>query len=168
MVLTEEQKERIRINRARALEIQRKRKLESAEASVASNGVAVGESGKTESSEESPRKRTGAMKADEKHDMGSDVELEEFEVAASKYVTRKEAMQVYLLPEASLRVLTWEEKPNPHNTKFAPMKLYNRAEVRRLARKRHGGLQGLIEERKRREEKRFQNDLEQAKCMFRR
>ena len=94
------------------------------------------------------------------------LELEEFEVGASKYVTKKEAMKTYLLPEGTLAICKFEEKPNPHNKKFQPMKLYDRAEVRRLSRERFGGLQGVIEERKRRQDKRFQKDLDETKDLF--
>ena len=177
MVLTEEQKERIRKNRERALEIQKRRREEL----EAKNKGAVSSQSQLDVSDGSPRKK---MALDEKG-KGSDggehggvvggeevpeeeMELEEFEVGASKHVTKKEAMKMYLIPEGTLTVCKFEEKPNPHNKKFQPMKLYDRAEIRRLSRERFGGLQGLIEERKRRQDKRFQKDLEETKDLFRR
>ena len=167
MALTEEQKERIRKNRERALEIQ-KRRIEAAEAEAAGNGT-TSEAGPPQKKHvvDQMRSRDGNEKVkDTKGEETEDVELEDFEVGASQYVTKKEAMKVYLLPEGTLAICKYEEKPNPHNTRFQPMKLYDRAEIRRLSRKRFGGLQGLVEERRRREEKRFQKDLEETKNLF--
>ena len=120
------------------------------------------------------RERGRGKQGEKKEDRGVNgdaevetLELEEFEVGASKYVTKKEAMKMYLLPEGTLAVCKFEEKPNPHNQRFQPMKLYDRDEIRRLSRERFGGLQGVIEERKRRQDKRFQKDLEETKDLFR-
>jgi hypothetical protein len=121
--LTDEQKERIRLNKERALEIQRRRKLTAEE-------------------------------------------LEDFEVDASPWVNKMEAMKVYCLPEGTLVVCAFEERENPRNKGWTPMKLYHRAEIRRRARERFGGLQGLVEERKKREERKFQKDFDKAKNMF--
>ena len=191
MVLTKEQKERIRKNRERALEIQKRRREEalSLERKAETNGGG-GESttisGKSPGREEGPPRKRPAVEVeaggkrkegegDDKDDgvnrgdvvEGETLELEEFEVGASKHVTKKEAMKMYLLPEGTLAVCKFEEKQNPHNKKFQPMKLYDRAEIRRRSRERFGGLQGLIEERKRRQDKRFQKDLEETKDLFR-
>jgi DNA-repair protein complementing XP-A cells len=95
-----------------------------------------------------------------------DVELEDFEVGASPFVSKKEAMQTYCLPEGTLAVCSFVEKENPRNKKWAPLKLYNRAEIRRRARERFGGLEGLVKERQRRVEKRFRKDMETAKNVF--
>lgn len=174
MVLTEEQKERIRKNRERALEIQKRRREEL----EAKGGVSPEKGGINCGPAGPPQKKVqliqgnqqggGGNKEDEKETTAEEtLELEEFEVGASKYVTKKEAMKMYLLPEGTLAVCKYEEKTNPHNKKFQPMKLYDRAEIRRRSRERFGGLQGLIEERKRREEKRFQKDLDETKDLFR-
>jgi hypothetical protein len=48
------------------------------------------------------------------------------------------------------------------------MKLYYRVEIRRKARERHGGIEGLVAERKKRAEKRFQKDIELANEVFKR
>ena len=58
------------------------------------------------------------------------------------------------------------EKENPRHRGFSTMKLYYRAELRRRARKRYGGKEGLIEERRKREEKRFENDIAKTKDIF--
>lgn len=110
----------MRVNRERALEIQRKRKLEQ--------------------------------------------ELEDFERGAPPHVSKAEAMRVYCLPEGTLAVCrVVAEKDNPRNKNWTKMKLYDRQEIRRRARERFGGLEGLQEERRRREEKRFEKDLEKVK-----
>ncbi len=58
------------------------------------------------------------------------------------------------------------EKDNPRNAKFSKMKLYYRTEIRRRARERFGGLDGLIEERSKREYKRFQRDFDDVNDIF--
>ena len=159
MELTEEQKERIRRNRERALEIQRKRKEEQ----VGSwKGDDKGKGYDSLSNGVSKRQKVGECDEEEK-----DVEqLEDFEVGASPFVSKKEAMQIYCLPEGTLAVCSFVEKENPRNKKWAPLKLYNRAEIRRRARERFGGLEGLVKERQKRVEKRFRKDMETAKNVF--
>jgi hypothetical protein len=92
--------------------------------------------------------------------------LEDFEINAPPTVSKQEAMKVYCLPEGTMAVCAYETKKNPVRQTFAAMKLYSRAEIRKRARERYGGLQGLIEERKRREEAKFKKDLEKAKEVF--
>ena len=154
--LTDEQRERIRLNRERALERQRRRKLETE---------------KTHQEETTKRRKVTPNKEDlsKQVDGGgdeADVELEDFEVDASPWVSKKEAMKMYCLPEGTLAVCSYEERANPHHKGWTPMKLYARAEIRRRARDRWGGLQGLVEERKRREEKKFRKDFDKAKDVF--
>jgi DNA-repair protein complementing XP-A cells len=66
----------------------------------------------------------------------------------------------------TLEVCDYIEKDNPRNSKFSKMKLYHRSEIRRRARERFGGLQGLIEERNKREFKRFERDYDEANNIF--
>ena len=146
--LTDEQRERIRLNRERALEKQRRRKLEAERACQ----------------ENVPKRRRVTPKKEVEDEPG--VELEDFEVDASPWVSKKEAMKIYCLPEGTLAVCSYEERANPHHKGWTPMKLYARAEIRRRARDRWGGLQGLVEERKRREEAKFQRDFDKAKDVF--
>lgn len=170
MVLTEEQKERIRINRERALEL-RKRKLEEErrKQDEAERGGGTDEKDKMIGDRESKRPRsaekddTKTAKAEETEE----VELEAFEEGASEFVTRQEAMKMYCLPAGTLAVCEVIEKPNPRNGAWSAMKLYRRAEVRRRSRQRFGGLDGLVEERRKREEKRYASDMEKTKNMFR-
>jgi hypothetical protein len=76
-------------------------------------------------------------------------------------------MKMYCLPEGTLAVCAFSEKANPHHKGWTPMKLFNRSEIRRRARERFGGIEGLIAERQMREDKRFQKDLERTKDVFR-
>jgi XPA protein C-terminus len=162
MGLTKEQQERIRQNRERALEL-RKRKLEDEEEKKNSgNGV---KANNKEISDSKRKRKEDASKAAE--DDNEDSELEAFEEGASEYVTKQEAMKMYCLPAGTLEVCSFIEKPNPRNGAWNPMKLYNRCEIRRRARKRFGGLEGLIAERRMREETRFQKDMERTKDVFR-
>jgi hypothetical protein len=172
-MLTEEQQERIRQNKARALEIQKRRKVEQESAKSETKTAATEEgdgdvTGKISGNKRrkmSPEGSTGEAKdqsAEEKT-----VEPEEFEMGASEFVTKKEAMKMYCLPEGTLAVCAFSEKPNPQNSRWTPMKLFNRSEIRRRARERFGGIVGLIAERQMREDKRFQKDLERTKDVFR-
>ena len=160
MELTDEQKERVRKNKERALDIQRKRRSLELEALSPRGDIAV----KSDPSggEASSKK----FKTNDSDDRDEEVELEDFEVGASEWVTKKEAISKYCLPEGTLAVCKYTEKENPHHKGWKPMKLYSRAEVRRRARERFGGLEELKAERRRREEKRFSNDLEKTKNVF--
>lgn len=148
--LTDEQKEMIRKNREKALEIRRKREA----------GLKQAEETKREAEGSAKKKRKISEEEEE------DVELEDFEIDASEFVSKKEAKQTYCLPDGTLEVCSFVEKENPRHKGWTPMKLYDRAEIRRRARKRHGGLEGLRAERERRLNKRFQNDLESTKDVF--
>ena len=147
MELTEEQKERIKRNREQALQ----RKEEAAR--------------RKRQRQEEEEKPVRKGKDDEDIQSKEDIYLEPFEREAnvSQYVTKAEAMRTYCLPEGTLQVCEFIERENPRNKKFKPMKLYHRNEIRRRAHERFGGMEGLIEERKRRETKRFQKDFEQVK-----
>lgn len=147
VLLTDEQKERMRKNRERALELQKRKNVER-----------LDEVKNEESSRAAKKLKTTTDK---------DGVLEEFEVGASEYVTKREAMKIYCLPEGTLAVCKFMEKENPRHPGWTPMKMYCREEIRRRARERFGGLDGLIEERRKREEKRFQKDLELTKHVFR-
>jgi hypothetical protein len=160
-MLTEEQKEKIRQNRERALEI-RKKKVED---QLSKGGAAVGkEEQKDQEGRARKRVKFGQKKEEEVEEEG--VELEEFEVNASQFVSKKEAKQMYCLPDGTLEVCSFVEKDNPHHKGWTPMKLYKRAEIRRRARKRFGGLEGVAEERQKRAERRLYKDLEDTKDIF--
>lgn len=158
MGLTEEQQERIRKNRERALEI-RKRKLEE---EAKKKQESIGDSRNDIKAAKKPKTESKVEKEEEEV-----VELEAFEEGASEYVTKQEAMKMYCLPAGTLAVCKVTEKPNPRNSSWSSMKLYERAEIRRRARKRFGGLDGLVAERKKREEKRMRDDMERTKDVFR-
>lgn len=146
--MTEEQKERIRKNKERALELRKKR-----------NQLSSSPAGGTKS--------PGSEKRQKREEEEEEVDLEEFEVGASEFVTKTDAMKIYCLPEGTLAVCQFVERENPKRKGWKPMKLYYRSEIRKRARERHGGIAGLVAERKSRAEKRFQKDMEQAKDVFR-
>lgn len=173
MALTEEQQERIRKNRERALEIQRKRreeqeqkkKLEEELASKRSGGKRAGENGETfDGNKRIKLNEDKGNKGTEEEE--EDDDLEAFEEGASDLVTKSEAKKMYCLPEGSLAVCAVVEKENPRHKSWSKMKLYYRSEVRRRSRKRHGGKEGLIAERRKREEERFQKDIEKTRNIF--
>ena len=104
--------------------------------------------------------------ANKPQDEDDDIELEEFEIGASPYVTKQQAMKQYCLPPGTLAVCSYIEKDNPRQSKWSKMKLYHRSEIRRRARERFGGLEGLVDERNKREKKRFERDYQSAHDVF--
>jgi hypothetical protein len=93
--------------------------------------------------------------------------LEDFEQNASLYISQTEAQRLYCIPLGTLAVCSYIEKDNPRKNGWSKMKLYLRSEVRWRARKRFGGMEGLIKEREQRKKKRFEKDLEEMKDVFR-
>jgi DNA-repair protein complementing XP-A cells len=143
--LTPELQERIRKNRERALKIQagQKRKLE-----------------------EELQHKTQRKSAEQTKKLKQTEDCEEWELGLSEWVTKKEAVSRYCLPEGTLAVCEVAIKNNPHHIGWHPMKLYRRAEVRERAYKRHGGKGGLIKERNKREQQKLKKDLEEADEVF--
>lgn len=182
MTLTEEQRERIRVNRERALEIKRRKQEEreqAARCAARNNNSATGVDDKkrpvsttsgTRGQGGSPKRlkvsEGNNNKSKEVKGEESDEELEQFEEGASDFVSKAEAKKMYCLPEGTLAVCAVIEKENPHNRAFASLKLYQRSEIRRRARARFGGREGLIAERRKREEGRFRNDVQKTKNIF--
>ena len=168
MTLTEEQKERIRQNRERALRIKKERmerlakeKEEADKQKRTLNHPREGETLQAASTNKKKQKLEAVKKQEDE-----DVELEEFEVGASEWITKTEAMKTYCVPLGTLAVCQVEEKPNPHHASWKPMKLYLRSQVRQKARKRFGGLEGLVEERNKRRQKQLEKDMAKAKSIF--
>ena len=209
--LTEEQRERIRINRERALEIQRRKREERERQQQQQQGGSdggkerCGEGGQGPSSstsidEDSKKisavKRKAAAAADDDETKTANLNvsssssssspqkkkiqkttsmdsflddglpIEPFEEGASEWVTKKEAMSTYCLSEGTLAVLQVEERDNPHNKLWKPMKLYRRTDVRQWAHKRWNGLHNLQAERERRQTKKFEKDMKDADDIF--
>jgi hypothetical protein len=183
--LTEDQKERIKANREHALNIRRKRESEQQQSSSAAKRIVsiVGNDGRSlvklvahDENEKQVQSSRGQKKKGSIHNSGGeggglkeeevDDILESFEVGAPTMITKREAMMVYCLPEGTLAVCQCVEKENPHRKGWSAMKLYYRSEIRRRARDRFGGLQGLIAERKSREIKRCINTMKKTKDIF--
>lgn len=173
MVLTEEQRERIRKNRERALQIQKQRReeREKKERKIGGGENTIEEKQRpfkkqktTDISITTTSQSTSTVKED--HQYRSDAPLEDFEEGASEWVSKTEAMTMYCLPEGTMAVCSYEEKENPRNPKFKPMKLYKRSEIRYRAHKRHGGLVGLQEERNKRRQQKLEKDMEEARDIF--
>mmetsp|Transcript_17641 Transcript_17641/g.24888 ORF Transcript_17641/g.24888 Transcript_17641/m.24888 type:complete len:164 (-) Transcript_17641:205-696(-) len=160
MELTDEQRERIRKNKERALEIRKKREDQKRKerSEVEENPLNVDE----KSYDNKKRKSYDDIESSKEE------ELEDFEKGASEYITKQQAMKIYCIPEGTLQVCSFIEKENPRQKKFAPMKLYRRDEIRDRAHKRFGGLKGLVEERRRREMKRLEKDLDRSDNFFKR
>ena len=174
MVLTEEQRERIRKNKERALRIQKERREEKEGKNKQRNNDNIEEKSKpakkqrtTDDSTKTTSQSTFCTgTATEDHHYHSNAPLEDFEEGASEWVSKKEAMTMYCLPEGTMAVCSYEEKENPRNPLFKPMKLYRRSEIRYRAHKRHGGLKGLVEERNKRRKRKLDKDMEEARDIF--
>ena len=160
----------MRKNRERALQIQkeRKEKLEKEENDKKRKEATVEKETGAINQSPSKKARKGGASSNEKDDgvAKQDGPIEQFEEGASEWVTKKEAMNMYCLPEGTLAVCEVEERENPHNKLWKPMKLYRRSEIRAWAHKRYGGLDGLVAERNMRRERKFARDMEAAKDIF--
>lgn len=183
--LTEEQKERIARNRQRALEIRRKREEEAKGASTVASTTKInkqtsavinnnnntarsnGEQNETIKNDvmTTVQGKNNPPKQQDEEKEEEDEDLEDFEINAAPHVTKTEAMKVYCLPEGTLSVCNYIEKANPKHGKWSKMKLYNRKDIRKRARQRFGGLDGLVEEREKRERKRFERDWDDVEAM---
>eukprot|EP00526_Cylindrotheca_closterium_P022816 CAMPEP_0113641812 /NCGR_PEP_ID=MMETSP0017_2-20120614/21962_1 /TAXON_ID=2856 /ORGANISM="Cylindrotheca closterium" /LENGTH=180 /DNA_ID=CAMNT_0000553197 /DNA_START=460 /DNA_END=1002 /DNA_ORIENTATION=- /assembly_acc=CAM_ASM_000147 len=179
MALTEEQKERIKQNRERALRIKKERMerlaKEDADKKRKLNQGGGGREGETlqaatvrnedvvRTSNKKQKLQAAKKQQEEEKD---DLELEEFEVGASEWITKSEAMKMYCVPQGTLAVCQVEERPNPHHASWKPMKLYLRSQVRQKGRKRFGGLEGLVEERNKRRQKQLEKDMAKARSIF--
>mmetsp|Transcript_17357 Transcript_17357/g.34808 ORF Transcript_17357/g.34808 Transcript_17357/m.34808 type:complete len:191 (-) Transcript_17357:1109-1681(-) len=187
MALTEEQRERIRINRERALEVKKRKAEERAKALSVGGGGAIDDGGGVSPVGDHLKHGNGVASSagvakalsrpaetrEKCNGIGGGVggtldDLEDWEVGASAHVTKEEAMRKYCLPQGTLAVCSYVEKPNPRNKGWTPMRLYERADIRRRARERFGGLEGLVEERRKRDRKRFANDMKETKDVFKR
>jgi hypothetical protein len=196
MELTEEQRERIRRNRERALKLQqehKKHRIEADSSSTTDGETSLG-TGKLDGkelqqhlSETGKRQKINAQEINDTchsseirlqngkdfptdniigDDKYKNDEIELFEEGASEYVTKQEAMKVYCLPLGTLEVCSYVEKPNPKNNSWQSMKLYYRNEIRHRAHARYGGITGLMEERNKRNQLRLQKDIEKSKDIF--
>mmetsp|Transcript_12306 Transcript_12306/g.19072 ORF Transcript_12306/g.19072 Transcript_12306/m.19072 type:complete len:196 (+) Transcript_12306:345-932(+) len=190
--LTDEQKEQIRKNREKALELQKKKKrtqqtlVGNEEKKEWNEGDNTNDNNHNNNNNHNTKKkqkitpqqqhtpqqqqqqqRTSSSTEEKAEKEKEDDVMEDWEMEASLYVTKKEAQSMYCLPEGTLAVCTCIEKENPRHKGFKPMKLYERKEIRQRAHRRYGGIQGLQQERKQREENRFRKDLERTKNIFR-
>lgn len=168
MVLTEEQKERIRKNRERALQIQKERREKEEKTKTIEESPKAPKNSITIHDTIAPSTTTASQctGTKEENEFHSSEPLEDFEEGASEWVTKTEAMNTYCLPEGSIAVCSYEEKKNPRNPGFKPMKLYKRSEIRYRAHKRHGGLEGLINERNNRRKRKLDKEMEAARDIF--
>ena len=70
-------------------------------------------------------------------------------------LSQSEAQEYYLVTKEMLSRLSFIEKPNPHNQKFAPLKLYLRLQVQELSYAKFNGSDGLTKAKKDRQVKQF-------------
>lgn len=82
------------------------------------------------------------------------------------FLTKSNAANEYLLPDDVFRVLPFHTKNNPFNSSWTPMKLYLRKHVRGVALKRYGSAESIEEERRRRETKKFERNVNQTNAIL--
>ena len=178
--LTGDQRERIERNRERALELQRlKRKVVGGSSANGDENPSenkrfvIDPKGRCKNLDRTQLEETRNCMTNCKVDASAstdclvDDSLEAFEEGASEYITKQEAMKMYCLPQGTLDVCSFIEKPNPKKMSWSSMKLYSRAEIRQRAHIRYGGVNGLSAEREKRSRSRFEKDLEKSKLVFR-
>ena len=151
--LTDEQKERIEKNRALAL--QKRKDAEEKEASKRCSYVHPETGDPCESRDIVP-----SLYAD----FGELICLSCKNLCKDDYtlINKSDSMARYLVPEDTMRILKFTTKKNPRNPKFADMKLYLVKHVREKSFKRWGDAQGLLNELDRREKDRFERGLKEC------
>lgn len=77
-------------------------------------------------------------------------------------INKSDVMSQFLLPQDSIKMMKFSTKMNPRNSMFAPMKLYLRKHAMQKSFKRWGDADGLMQELDRREKSRFDRGL--AEC----
>lgn len=77
-------------------------------------------------------------------------------------IPKAECTTKYLLPEDTVKIMKFQQKDNPYNAGWIPMKLFLRKHAIALAIHRFGSEKGLEAEKKKREEKKFEKSLEQT------
>lgn len=184
--LTQEQKERIEQNRLQALAKleERKRKLGASSPSpYEPSKKACAESGNSEGKKpaEVSEGHDSDLKCEECGKRDGDVLIDQpcfkaFGVAVCiqckssnedyNYMTKTDVQSTYLLPDGTVRVLKFIEKENPRNNRWSSMKLYLRKEARKYSFERWGGAEGLEEERKKRESKKWEASVKKTKDVF--
>lgn len=182
MELTEEQRERIRVNRERAFEIQKQRRKEKEEQELQQREQhhqqrqEQQENSYLDQSSDSITKiqvdrqnknEIGNIIKTKQHDENINDEIEDWEHDVSIYVTKHDAKTIYCLPEGTIsccQIII--EKDNPKNKHFTKCKLYLRSEIRQRSYKRYGGLTGLQQERNKRQQLLHEKHIKQAQDIF--
>lgn len=179
MALTEEQRKRMEENRNRAMEIKKRKEIEKDDIAIADGGFFVAAAMPRERLSQQNKRKVGGdglaelvkdrkpsskkVEIAENIDSQEDESVEDFELNASAYISQTEAQKLYCLPKGTIDVMSFIERDNPHQRGWSKMKLYSRSEVRRRARKRFGGKDGLIAERERRKKKKYEKELQEVK-----
>jgi hypothetical protein len=78
-------------------------------------------------------------------------------------ITLTESTKRYMLLPKSLSALPFTLKPNPRGKNLAPMKLYSRKAVRLLALRKHGGVDGMRDKRRKKGVESFERELATVK-----
>lgn len=164
--LTPELRERIRKNRERALRIQAERKKQRLEQEIKQQLQPQQDSSTGLNSKTTTRDKSDAAKEGSQESVIIE-DCEEWELGLPEWVTKKEAVSKYCLPEGTLAVCEVKTKDNPHRKGWAPMKLFRRSQIRQKAYKRFEGKEGLIAERTKRANKRLEKDMAAADKIFR-
>jgi hypothetical protein len=159
--LTDEQKQRIALNRKNAL----KRKLEVAEEEKIAEETLANDSMSCQVTDSSTGQLCGGQP------VSKDLLLTFGESCCERcrylnddytLINKSDVVSQFLLPQDSIKMMKFSTKMNPRNSMFAPMKLYLRKHAMQKSFKRWGGADGLMQELDRREKSRFDRGL--AEC----
>ena len=92
------------------------------------------------------------------HDSGIGADYELF--------SKAEIQKRFLLPDATVALLPFVERPNPRCGSWAKMRLFLGKHAREKAHERFGGADGLAEEKRRRDDKKWDAALKRTKHVF--
>lgn len=81
-------------------------------------------------------------------------------------ITKAEVQSFYLIPEDSIKTMKFMSKPNPHNSHWNQMRLYLRKHAKELSIKRYGNLEKVEEQKKAREQKKFEKEVAKSQVFF--
>jgi len=158
-LLSQEQLDRIRDSREKALALKRKREAEAEVSTESGGGEKVGP-------------QCEVCRSTELLDQQR---LEAFAVSVCKkcvdkmddydLMSKADASSQYLLPDDTLNFLPHKEKSNPHNKTWAPMKQFLRKQVRDQSYERWKDEDGLRAEKTRRDKLKYERDLAKAQAV---
>mmetsp|Transcript_16939 Transcript_16939/g.28708 ORF Transcript_16939/g.28708 Transcript_16939/m.28708 type:complete len:263 (+) Transcript_16939:58-846(+) len=178
MKLSDEQVQKIRENRAKALQILEQKRLEKEKADKFDKDNFENKNTSELVTGSSSDLRCLYVSEEEQHAVctSSYIDIPIYETFGEQVcslckqstdsfdlLSKSEAAKLYLIPDDAFRFLKFQEKDNPHNSSWTPMKLYLRKHLRDLALKRFGSFDKLDEERQKRAMAQYEKGLDRTR-----